>query len=209
MRSQSSSSADFTMPQPHVIAGSNSTILPNARRRAPRAARRSAARSSRPCRPARRVSPVRAIARADRGLPAPRDLRVAREPPRLRHMVVILHEQRVAPRPASARRPPRAVTGQRGEPLHRRAEAVGAAEHQMIAAGFASSASTARAAAPSRLARSAGSRPRRCAQALANHSIILCHSHTPRSRIAPGRALRVRRVSGHGRKSITAPITAP
>ena len=58
------------------------------------------------------------------------------EPPRLRHMVVILHEQRIG----LARRQHADGFGRHrpaGEPLHRGAEAVGAAEHQMIAAGFA------------------------------------------------------------------------
>ena len=107
-----------------------------------------------------RAAPLQFIdRRTDRRLPAPRDLRVARELPRLRHMIVILHEQRIGlARRQHADRFRRHRPA--GEPLHRRAEAVRAAEHQMIAAGFASNASTARAAAPSPCRRNAGTRRR-------------------------------------------------
>ena len=73
---------------------------------------------------------------ADRRLSAPRDLGIGREPPRERHVIVILHEQRIAlARRQHADRFRRHRPA--GEPLHRRAEAVGAAEHQMFASRLA------------------------------------------------------------------------
>ena len=73
--------------------------------------------------------------RADRRLPAPCDIRIARQPARLRHMIVILHEQRIAlARREHADRFRRHRPA--GEPLHRGAEAVRAAEDEMLAAGL-------------------------------------------------------------------------
>ena len=73
--------------------------------------------------------------RADRRAAAPGDFGRRRKPPRQRHVIDVLHEQRVR---LARRKYADRLGGHRpaGEPLHRRAEPIGAAEDQVIETGL-------------------------------------------------------------------------
>ena len=140
--------------------------------------------------PARRASPVHRSPRRSTTAPPHATSASARKPARLRHMIVILHEQRIAlARREHADRLRRHRPA--GEPLHRRAEAVGAAEDEMLAVGLAPAAPRWRGGgAPSRPRRNAGIRRRGCARSRSAKSFakLMSFSVERRATCGPRRA---------------------